>query len=39
MAARETYLATVKQRQAEYKASKANPVATTPNVAVGGFDF
>lgn len=39
MAARETYLATVKQRQAEYKASKTNPVATTSNVAVGGFDF
>lgn len=37
MAARETYLATVKQRQDEYKASKANPVVAP--TAVGGFDF
>lgn len=37
MAARETYLATIKQRQDEYKASKANPVVAP--TAVGGFDF
>lgn len=37
MAARETYLATVKQRQDEYKASKANPVVAP--TTVGGFDF
>lgn len=35
MAARETTLATIKQRQDEYKASKAQP--TTP--APGGFNF
>ena len=39
MAARETYLATVKQRQEEYKASKNAPVATTAPTAVGGFNF
>lgn len=38
MAARETYLATVKQRQDEYKASKAT-VNTTASTTVGGFDF
>ena len=38
MAARETYLATVKQRQEEYKASKAT-VNTTATTTVGGFDF
>lgn len=38
MADRETYLATVKQRQDEYKASKANAAApATP--AAGGFNF
>ena len=37
MAARETYLATVKQRQDEYNASKNAPAAVTP--AKGGFDF
>ena len=35
VAARETYLATIKQRQDEYKASKAAPAAT----AKGGFNF
>ena len=38
MAARETYLATVKQRQEEYKASKAT-ANTTATTTVGGFDF
>ena len=37
MAARETTLATIKQRQDEYKASKAQPTAATP--APGGFNF
>ena len=38
MAARETYLATMKQRQDEYKASKGQaPAAFAP--ASGGFDF
>ena len=45
MTARETYLATVKQRNDEYKASKGNaiaaakPAATTTTVASGGFNF
>lgn len=37
MAARETYLATMKQRQDEYKASKGQAAAFAP--ANGGFDF
>ena len=37
-AARETYLATIKQRQEEYKASKA-AAAATPAPAKGGFNF
>lgn len=41
IAARETYLATVKQRQDEYKASKnaAPAAAAAPAVANGGFNF
>lgn len=45
MTARETYLATVKQRNDEYKASKGNaiaaakPAATTTTIASGGFNF
>ena len=39
MAARETYLATVKQRQEEYKASKATANTTATTTTVGGFDF
>lgn len=34
---RETYLATVKKRQDDYKASKSAPAATAP--AAGGFNF
>lgn len=37
IAARETHLATLKQRSDEYKASKGAPAATAP--AAGGFDF
>lgn len=37
IAARETYLATVKQRQDEYEASKAAAVTAAPNK--GGFNF
>lgn len=37
MTARETTLATIKQRQDEYKASKAQPAVATP--APGGFNF
>lgn len=45
MAARETYLATVKQRNDEYKASKGNaitaakPAVAATTVASGGFNF
>lgn len=43
MAARETYLATVKQRNDEYKASKGNAIAaakpTTATPKVGDFNF
>ena len=42
MAARETYLATVKQRNDEYKASKGNAIAAAKpatTVAPGGFNF
>ena len=41
IAARETYLATVKQRQDEYKASKGNVSAITPAApaATGAFNF
>ena len=45
MTARETYLATVKQRNDEYKASKGNaiaaakPAVATTTVASGGFNF
>ena len=38
MANREVYLAGIKQRQDEYKASKAAPAATA-NSAMGGFNF
>ena len=37
MANREVYLAGIKQRQDEYKASKAAPAAAAP--ATGGFNF
>ena len=37
MANREVYLAGIKQRQDEYKASKAAPAAAIP--ATGGFNF
>ena len=40
MAARETYLATIKQRQDEYKASKAaKPAAPVANTTTAGFNF
>lgn len=39
MAARETYLATMKQRQDEYKASKAGAGAFAPAASADGFDF
>lgn len=40
MAARQTTLATLKQRNDEYKASKkANTAGTTTSVATGGFNF
>ena len=39
MAARETYLATMKQRQDEYKASKAGAGAFAPAASSDGFDF
>ena len=44
MTARETYLATVKQRNDEYKASKGNAIAAAKpaaatTVASGGFNF
>ena len=41
MAARETYLATLKQRQDEYKASKQNATTTTSvaSPATEGFKF
>ena len=39
MAARETYLATMKQRQDEYKASKTGSGAFAPAASTGGFDF
>jgi hypothetical protein len=47
MAARETYLATVKQMNDEYKASRGNALAGAkvaapagaPSVAPGGFNF
>ena len=39
MSARQTYLATVKQRQDEYKASKGAGTATNKPAAEGGYDF
>lgn len=39
VAARETYLATMKQRQEEYKAQKAAEAATPAAPAAGGFHF
>ena len=39
IAARETYLATIKQRQDEYKASKAATPAAAAAPAKGGFNF
>ena len=39
MSARQTYLATVKQRQDEYKASKGAGSATNKPAAEGGYDF
>lgn len=39
MTERETYLATLKQRSDEYKASKMNATAATPTVAIGDFKF
>ena len=39
MAARETYLATIKQRNDEYKASKGNGAASAGAPASGGFNF
>jgi hypothetical protein len=41
MAARETYLATLKQRQDEYKASKQNATTATTvaSTATEGFKF
>lgn len=38
IAKRETYLATIKQRQDEYKASK-NAAATAPAIDNSGFNF
>lgn len=39
MTARQTYLATVKQRNDEYKASKESNKGTNKQVATGGFNF
>ena len=39
IAARDVYLATVKQRYLEYKASKATTANTTAAPAAGGFKF
>ena len=39
MSARQTYLATVKQRQDEYKASKGAGTAANKPAAEGGYDF
>lgn len=39
MANRQTYLATLKQRQDEYQASRNNNVAAAPRNATGGFNF
>jgi hypothetical protein len=39
MSARQTYLATVKQRQDEYKASKGAGAAANKPAAEGGYDF
>jgi hypothetical protein len=39
MSARQTYLATVKQRNDEYKASKGAGAAANKPAATGGYDF